>query len=220
MCLLANSFISSLHHLHLQCSSLTGPATVTRVSDLYIELIPLNSLELQVMVTGAYERLSWSRYDMELESDSANFTDFRQTLIISSTTSGDAGEYTAEVSANDSVTFQVQEFTAPQITTTASTNVIQGDTIAINCSVMSFPQSIVSLSFDDTPIVTNVSESYNTVTGLFTFVTTYSTTAMHPSNEGNYTCSATITHGQPALTEVCSETVFVPVYGGSCSHVH
>ena len=83
---------------------------MTRVSDLYIELIPPNSLELQVMVNGAYERLSWSRDGMELESDSVNFTDFRQTLTISSTTSVDAGEYTAEVSANDSVTFQVWEF--------------------------------------------------------------------------------------------------------------
>ena len=81
---------------------------MTRVSDLYIELIPPNSLELQVMVTGAYESLSWSRNGMELES--VNFTDFRQTLTISSTTSVDAGEYTAEVSASASVTFQVREF--------------------------------------------------------------------------------------------------------------
>ena len=83
---------------------------MTRVSDLYIELIPPNSLELQVMVTGAYERLSWSRDGMELGSDSVNFTDFHQTLTISSTASVHAGEYTAEVSANDSVTFQVWEF--------------------------------------------------------------------------------------------------------------
>ena len=83
---------------------------MTRVSDLYIELIPPNSLELQVMVTGAYERLSWSRNGMELESDSVSFTDFRQTLTISSTSSVHAGEYTAEVSASASVTFQVREF--------------------------------------------------------------------------------------------------------------
>ena len=64
------------------------------------------------MVTGAYESLNWSRNGMELESDSVNFTDFRQTLTISSTTSVHAGEYTAEVSvsASESVTFQVQEF--------------------------------------------------------------------------------------------------------------
>ena len=83
---------------------------MTRVSELYIELIPPNSLELQVMVTGAYESLTWSHDGMELESDSVNFTDFCQTLTISSTTSVDAGEYTAEVSASASVTFQVQEF--------------------------------------------------------------------------------------------------------------
>ena len=83
---------------------------MTRVSDLYIELIPPKSLELQVMVAGAYESLSWSRNGMELRNDSVNFTDFRTTLTISSTTSVDAGEYTAEVSASASVTFQVQEF--------------------------------------------------------------------------------------------------------------
>ena len=83
---------------------------MTRVSELYIELIPPNSLELQVMVAGAYERLTWSRNGMELGNDSVNFTDFRQTLTISSTTSVHAGEYTAEVSASASVTFQVQEF--------------------------------------------------------------------------------------------------------------
>ena len=108
-CLLTPPF-PSLLHLHCQCSSLTGPATVTRVSDLYIELIPPNSLELQVMVTGAYERLSWSLDGMELGNDSVSFTNFRQTLTISSTSSGDAGEYTIAVSANDSVMFQVQEF--------------------------------------------------------------------------------------------------------------
>ena len=88
---------------------------MTRESDLYIELIPPNSLELQVMVTGAYERLSWSRNGMELESDSVSFTDFRQTLTISSTTSVHAGEYTAEVSASASVTFQVREFSELQL---------------------------------------------------------------------------------------------------------
>ena len=155
---------------------------------------------------------------MELGSDSVNFTDFRQTLTISSTTSVHAGEYTAEVSANVSDIFQIQKFTAPQITLSVPTLVIQGDTVTINCSLMSFPHSNVSLSFGDTPIVTSVSESYDTAQGLFTYVTTYSTTAMYPSDEGNYTCSATITHSQPAVTKVYNETVFVPVYGGSCSH--
>ena len=103
---------------------------------------------------------------------------------------------------------------APLIVVTTPNYVIEGDTLTVNCSVMSFPQSIVSLSLGDTPIVTSVSESYDTAQGLFTYVTTYSTTAMYPSDEGNYTCSATITHGQPAVTEVYSETVFVPVYGG------
>ena len=107
----------------------------------------------------------------------------------------------------------------PQIVVTAPSYVIEGNTLTVNCSMMSFPQSIVSLSLGDTPIA-SVAESYDNVTGLFTYVTTYSTTAMYPSDEGNYTCSATITHGQPAVTEVYSETVFVPVYGESCSHVH
>ena len=122
-----------------------------------------------------------------------------------------------------SLSFHLSHFHSgiPQIVVTAPNYVIKGNTFTVNYSVMSFPQSIVSLSFGDTPLVTSVSESYDTAQGLFTYVTTYSTTtAMYPSDEGNYTCSATITHGQPAVTEVYSETVFVPVYGGSCSHVH
>ena len=84
---------------------------MTRVSDPYVELIPPNPLELQVMVTGAYETLSWSRGGMELvEGGPVSFPNFRQTLSISGTSSGEAGEYTAAVSASDSVTFQVQEF--------------------------------------------------------------------------------------------------------------
>ena len=83
---------------------------MTRVSELYIELICPLLLKLEVMVTGAYESLTWSLNGMELESDSVNFTDFRQTLAISSTTFVHAGEYTADVSANDSVTFQVWKF--------------------------------------------------------------------------------------------------------------
>ena len=84
---------------------------MTRVSDLYIELIPPNPLELQVTVAGAYESLTWSRGGMELaESGSVSFSDFRQTLTVSSTSAVDAGEYTAAVSGSESVTFQVQEF--------------------------------------------------------------------------------------------------------------
>ena len=84
---------------------------MTRVSDLYIELIPPNPLELQVTVAGAYKSLTWSRGGVELAgSGSVSFSDFRQTLTISSTSAGDAGEYTAAVSGSESVTFQVQEF--------------------------------------------------------------------------------------------------------------
>ena len=84
---------------------------MTRVSDLYIELIPPNPLELQVMVAGAYESLAWSRGGVELAgSGSVSFSDFRQTLTVSSTSAGDAVEYTAAVSGSESVTFQVQEF--------------------------------------------------------------------------------------------------------------
>ena len=84
---------------------------MTRVSDLYIELIPPNPLELLVMVAGAYESLTWSRGSVELAgSGSVSFSDFRQTLTVSNTSAGDTGDYTAAVSGSDSVTFQVQEF--------------------------------------------------------------------------------------------------------------
>ena len=109
---------------------------------------------------------------------------------------------------------------AHQITVSAQTYVIQGDTLTVNCSVTSFPQSIVSLSLNGTSIITSVSEDYESTAGSFTYFTTHSTTAVHPSDEGNYTCSATITHGQPAVTEVFSDTAFVAVYGGFCSHAH
>ena len=109
---------------------------------------------------------------------------------------------------------------APQITVSTLIYVIQGDTLTVNCSVTSFPQSSVSMSLGDTPIMTSVSEAYDSATGSFSYFTTHSTTAMHPSDEGSYTCSATITHGQPAVTDVYSEAVFVAVYGGSCSHAH
>ena len=108
----------------------------------------------------------------------------------------------------------------PQITVSAPTYVIQSDTLIVNCSVTSFPQSDVSLSLNGTPLMTSDSEDYDSTAGSFTYFTPYSTTAVHPSDEGNYTCSATITHGQPAVTEVFSATDFVAVYGGSCSHAH
>ena len=109
---------------------------------------------------------------------------------------------------------------APQITVSALTYVIQGDTLIVNCSVTSFPQSSMSLSLDGTAMMTSVSEAYDSTEGSITYFTTHSTTAVHPSDEGNYTCSATITHGQPAVTEVFSDTAFVAVYGGSCSHTY
>ena len=109
---------------------------------------------------------------------------------------------------------------APQITVSAPTYVIQSDTLTVNCSVTSFPRSNVSLSLNGTPIMTSDSEDYDSTAGSFTYFTAHSTTAVHPSDEGNYTCSATITHGQPAVTEVFSDTAFVAVYGGSCSHAH
>ena len=63
--------------------------------------------------------------------------------------------------------------------------------------------------------MTTVSEVYDPTAGSFSYFTTHSTMVMHPSDEGSYTCSATITHGQPAVTEVLSDTAFVTVYGGS-----
>ena len=123
-----------------------------------------------------------------------------------------------ELVTSSSVTFTHSG--APQITVSALTYVIQGDTLTVNCSVTSFPQSNVSLSFSDTPIMTSVSEAYDSATGSFSYFTTHSTMAMHPSDVGSYTCSVTITHGQPAVTEVHSEAVFVAVYGGSFSHAH
>ncbi len=84
---------------------------MARVSDLYIELIPPNPLELQVTVAGAYKSQTWSRGGVELvESGSVSFSDFRQTLTVSSTSAGDVGEYTDAVSNSMSVTFQVQVF--------------------------------------------------------------------------------------------------------------
>ena len=109
---------------------------------------------------------------------------------------------------------------APQITVSAPTYVIQSDTLTVNCSVTLFPQSNVSLSLNGTPIMTSVSEAYDSTAGSFTYFTAHSTTAVHLIVEGNYTCSATITHGQPAVTEVFSDTAFVAVYGGFCSHAH
>ena len=84
---------------------------------------------------------------------------------------------------------------ALQITVSAPTFVIQGDTLTDNCGVMSFPQSNLLLSFGDTVIMTSVSESYDSTAGSFTYFTAYSTIGMHPNDEGNYRCLANITHG-------------------------
>ena len=106
---------------------------------------------------------------------------------------------------------------APQVNISAPPFLIQGEILTVNCSVTSFPSSAISMFFRGTRILlASGIASYSTAGLWYRF--TYSTTAMYPSDEGNYTCSATITHGQPAVTEVYSETVFVPVYGGSCSH--
>ena len=111
---------------------------MTRVSDLYIELIPPNPLELQVTVAGAYESLTWSRGGMELAgSGSVSFSDFRQTLTVSSTSAGDAGEYTAAVSGSESVTFQVQEFSESRggiLSCVSFRSSIIPSTLHVNCS--------------------------------------------------------------------------------------
>ena len=107
---------------------------MTRVSDLYIELIPPNPLELQVTVAGAYESLTWSRGGVELAgSGSVSFSDFRQTLTISSTSAGDAGVYTAAVSGSESVTFQIQEFSE------SMSGILESQiSLSVVCSVLSF----------------------------------------------------------------------------------
>ena len=121
---------------------------MTRVSDLYIELIPPNPLELQVTVAGAYESLTWSHGDTELAgSGSVSFSDFRQTLTFSSTSAGDVGEYTAAVSGSESVTFQVQEFSesisgislvyvymSPSIDTVSPVLFTVGSMAGLNCA--------------------------------------------------------------------------------------
>ena len=121
---------------------------MTRVSDLYIELIPPNPLELQVTVAGAYESLTWSHGGVELAgSGSVSFSDFRQTLTVSSTSAGDAGEYTAAVSGSESVTFQVQEFSesrggilscvciSPSIDTVSPVLFTVGSMAGLNCAI-------------------------------------------------------------------------------------
>ena len=84
---------------------------------------------------------------------------------------------------------------------------------------MSFPRPTVSLSFKGTVLSASVSGGYDNVSRLFRYYITYSTMAMQSNDEGNYTVSATITHGQPAVTEVFTKTVFVAIYGESCSHL-
>ena len=107
---------------------------------------------------------------------------------------------------------------APQFIDFTVEFAIQGDTLTVNCCVMSFPRPTVSLMFKGTVLSASVSGGYDSVSRLFRYYITYSTMAMQSNDEGNYTVSATVTHGQPAVTEVFKKTVFVAVYGGSCSH--
>ena len=107
---------------------------------------------------------------------------------------------------------------APQFIDFTVEFAIQGDTLAVNCCVMSFPQPTVSLTFKGTVLLASVSGGYDSVSRLFRYYITYSTMAMQSNDEGNYTVTATVTHGQPAVTEVFTKTVFVAIYGGSCSH--
>ena len=107
---------------------------------------------------------------------------------------------------------------APQFIDFTVEFAIQGDTLTVNCCVMSFPRPTGSLTFKGTVLPASVSGGYDSVSRLFRYYITYSTVAMQSNDEGNYTCSATITHGHPALTEVFNKTVFVAVYGGSYLH--
>ena len=107
---------------------------------------------------------------------------------------------------------------APQFIDSTATFGIQGDTLTVNCCVMSFPQANVSLLFNDTVLMASISGEFDNTSRLFRFYITYSITAMRPRDEGNYIISATITHGQSSVTEVFSKTIFVTVYGGSCTH--
>ena len=108
---------------------------------------------------------------------------------------------------------------APQFVDLSVEFAIEGDTLTVNCCIMSFPQPTVSLTFKGTVLSASVSGGYDNVSRLFRYYITYSTMAMQSNDEGNYTVSATVTHGQPAVTEVFTKTVFVAVYGGSCSHL-
>ncbi len=108
---------------------------------------------------------------------------------------------------------------APQFIDLSVEFAIEGDTLTVNCCVMSFPRPTVSLSFKGTVLSASVSGGYDSVSRLFRYYITYSTMAMQSNDEGNYTVSATITHGQPAVTEVFTKTVFVAIYGESCSHL-
>lgn len=108
---------------------------------------------------------------------------------------------------------------APQFIDFTVEFAIEGDTLTVNCCVMSFPRPTVSLSFKGTLLSSaSVSGAYDSVSRLFRYCITYSTMAMQSDDEGNYTVSATISHGQPAVTELFNKTVFVVVYGESCSH--
>ena len=106
----------------------------------------------------------------------------------------------------------------PQFIDATAPFVIQGDTLTVNCCVMSFPQPTVSLSFNGTVLSASVSGAFDSASRLFRYYITYSTTAMRPRDEGSYIISATVTHGQPAVMEVFHKTVFVTIYGGPYTH--
>ena len=108
---------------------------------------------------------------------------------------------------------------APQFIDFTVEFAIEGDTLTVNCCVMSFPWPTVSLTFKGTVLSASVSGGYDNVSRLFRYYITYSTMAMQSNDEGNYTVSATVTHGQPAATEVFTKTVFRAIYGESCSHL-
>ncbi len=108
---------------------------------------------------------------------------------------------------------------APQFVDLSVEFAIEGDTLTVNCCIMSFPQPTLSLTFKGAVLSASVSGGYDNVSRLFRYYITSSIMAMQSNDEGNYTCSATVTHGQPAVTEVFTKTVFIAVYGGSCSHL-
>ena len=92
----------------------TGALTVERVSEMYIELVTPNSLELEVTVDGAYSSLKWYRGGVELtSSENVSITNFNQRLTIAHTSTSDALQYEVigtDSEVNVSVIFEVQIF--------------------------------------------------------------------------------------------------------------